>query len=94
MTLTILPRSADSDVRQGEYLYTEAFLWECGDPHCDCRQVVVEEVYKNAISHIAAFWRVRVAEGTYFCEGDGRTPEAEATIQEELDEGRALASDV
>lgn len=59
--------------RQGEYLRTYAHLWECGDPICECSQVVVQRSYRNALAP-RAFWFVNIWEGPFYSDGEG-TPE-------------------
>ncbi|MDB4913735.1 MAG: hypothetical protein JWM95_1379 [Gemmatimonadetes bacterium] len=59
--------------RQGEYIRTDLYVWNCGDPDCDCSQVVCERRYQNRLAD-GAIWTVLIWKGEYYAEGEG-TPE-------------------
>ena len=57
--------------RQGAYVHTRVSVWHCGDDHCDCAQVVAERMYEHALVR-GLYWPVRIWEGKYFTEGEGK----------------------
>ena len=70
-----------ADERQGEFIRTEAELWHCGDDVCDCSQIVVDRIYRNRLSSLnGAVWKVRIAEGPFYTNGEHPAAEAEAHL--------------
>jgi hypothetical protein len=66
--------------RQGEYRYAVLEVWDCGDPVCDCSQVVVERHYENPLFR-GATWFVRVWSGEFFTDGEGSEERKQELMQ-------------
>lgn len=78
--------SAPDHERQGDYICTDLTVWDCGDEHCDCRQVVVERRYWHKLVPLI-YWRVRIWEGA-FVSDYSNDPESRAVVAADLE--RAL----
>lgn len=76
-----------ADQQQGEYLRTDAERWHCGDDACDCSQVIVVRVHRNALAP-RAFWFVRIAQGPFYSDGEGWE-----TAKVELAEAQRIANE-
>lgn len=64
---------------KGQFVRRVAYIWWCGDDHCDCHQPVIEDLFENKIVHgvvILPVWK-----GTFI--GEPTTLEMQS-LEEEL----------
>jgi hypothetical protein len=69
---------------KGEFLYTEGYVWECGDDDCACSHASLVAVFAN--SEVQSFVRIPLWQGRFFTDHEAGADAELAAMRQALRE--------